>query len=432
MATAADGASWEADLVRALAASTVGLSVARRCVDVVELAAVAASGQVGVAYVDAQLRRLDVDIVERLSAAGIAVVGVIAADSAADVDRLREVGIPFAIPGDAAVEVFLDVAEAAVAALKGEPPPNSARTFGDPANSTGPLPAGWPPAIAESELGSNAPPALIVAVWGPTGAPGRTTVAINLAAEISRLGARSLLIDADVYGGVVANALGVLDESPGLVAACRQAQSNRLDLAGLSALCWQFTPTLRVLTGVVRADRWPELRPSALEAVLGLSRALAEYIVVDVGFALETDEELSFDTAAPRRNGATLAVLDAADLLICVGSADPIGMQRLIRGLDELHEAEVSAPLWVVLNKVRNSVVPGNAEAELDATLRRFAGRPASGFLPYDRDGVDRALLGGRTLGEAAPNSPLRQAFVELASAICGRQAPARGRRRRR
>jgi len=37
------------------------------------------------------------------------------------------------------------------------------------------------------------------------------------------------------------------------------------------------------------------------------------FTVVDCGFSLEQDEELSFDTAAPRRNGATLATLLAAD-----------------------------------------------------------------------------------------------------------------------
>ena len=55
-------------------------------------------------------------------------------------------------------------------------------------------------------------------------------------------------------------------------------------------------------------------------------------VVVDCGFSLEADEEISFDTVAPRRNGATLAVLSDADLVLAVGSADPPGMERLVRG----------------------------------------------------------------------------------------------------
>ena len=63
-----------------------------------------------------------------------------------------------------------------------------------------------------------------------------------------------------------------------------------------------------------RSVRWFPL-------VFATARALADFSVVDCGFCLETDEELSFDTVAPRRNGATLAVLDDADLIVVVGSA---------------------------------------------------------------------------------------------------------------
>jgi Flp pilus assembly CpaE family ATPase len=267
----------------------------------------------------------------------------------------------------------------------------------------------------------------VIAVWGPTGAPGRTTTAITLADELARLDQRSLLVD----GGVAAAVLGLLDESPGLVAACRQAQSRRLDVEGLAGLCWQVSDQLRVLTGISRADRWPELRSTALRSVLTVARALADYTVVDVGFALETDEELSFDTLAPRRNGATLAVLEEADLVLAVGSADPIGVQRLVRGLGELRAVAIDTPVWIVLNRVRRSAVPGNPEVELNAALRRFVGQTCAALLPYDLIGLDQAAAAGQTLAEAAPASQLRAAVTGLAEAICGAPAPRRGRRRK-
>jgi len=55
------------------------------------------------------------------------------------------------------------------------------------------------------------------------------------------------------------------------------------------------TPRLRVLTGIPKAERWPELRAPAVEHVLGLARRLARFTVLDCGFSLEDDEELSFD-----------------------------------------------------------------------------------------------------------------------------------------
>jgi len=444
--SAADGAAWEAALLAELGRGRgdEGITVVRRCVDLVELLAVAGSGQAVAALVDAQLRRLDADAVDRLAAGAVAVVGVTAPGADADIERLQEAGIRFFVPADAAAAVYAAVIATAVAEQSAPNRSASRSAFADPAFATAdnqraaPAGSGSAPAIAAGVSAGSEPtgPAAprqgqVIAVWGPTGAPGRTTTAVTLSDELARLAQRSLLVDADVYGGVVAAMFGLLDESPGLVAACRQAQSRRLDAQGLAGLCWQISAQLRVLTGISRADRWPELRPTALRSVLAVARELAEYTVVDAGFALETDEELSFDTLAPRRNGASLAVLEEADLILAVGSADPIGIQRLVRGLGELRAAAVDTPVWIVLNRVRRGAVGGKPEVELDLALRRFVGQSCAALLPYDLASLDQAAIAGQTLGEAAPASPLRSAVIELAQAICGVPAPRRERRRK-
>jgi Flp pilus assembly CpaE family ATPase len=422
--TAADGAAWEAGLVTALDRGDHGVTVVRRCVDIVDLLAVAAAGQGRAALVAAGLRRLDADAVDRLIAAQVVPVGVVRRGDTAAEDRLRAAGIGHLVPDDADPSVVASVITDAVrTAAAGARAP---RMFGDPATSMAIPPGAGAPVSADlpARRGS------VVAVWGPTGAPGRTLVAATLADEIARLGTNTLLVDADVYGGSVAVLLGLLDESPGLAAACRQAGATRLEAAALAALCWQLAPTLRVLTGIPIAQRWPEVRATAIEPVLGAARNLAAFTVVDCGFGLETDEELSFDSLAPRRNGATLAVLDQADVILAVGAADPIGLHRLVRGLAELRDAEVSAPIWVVLNKVRRGVVAGDPASELTAALERFAGRTPAALLPLDQEAVDAALAAGRLLGESRPSSPLRQAVAELAAALVG--VPAQPSRRRR
>jgi MinD-like ATPase involved in chromosome partitioning or flagellar assembly len=423
---AAGGAVWEADLVAALDGSAA-VSVARRCVDVVDLLAVAATGQGRAALVAASLRRLDADAVDRLRAADVVPVGVVPRGDAATEDRLRAMGIEHLVPDDADSSVVAAVLiEAVAAARRVEPASRSGRMFSDPATSMAVPPGAGAPVTADepSRRGS------VVAVWGPTGAPGRTTVAITLADELARLGRGSLLIDADVYGGTIAAELGLLDESPGLAAACRLAAGTRLDGAALAGLCWQLRPELRVLTGIPLATRWTELRPAAVTAVLAAARQLADFTVVDCGFCLETDEELSFDSLAPRRNGATLSVLDDADCVLVVGAADPVGMQRLVRALADLRDAEIAAPPWVVLNKLRRGVVPGDTRAELVGALEQFAGVTPAALLPYDRESLDAALATGRSLGEARPASALRRAVVELAAAVAGVPVPAHGRRR--
>jgi Flp pilus assembly CpaE family ATPase len=424
--TAADGAAWEAALVTALDRGSYGVTIARRCVDVVELLAVAAAGQGRAALVASGLRRLDADAIDRLVAAEVAPVGVVTRGDTAAEERFRAAGVEHLVPDDADPQVIAAVITEAVAErIAGPRPP---RMFGDPLTSMAVPPGAAPavPAALAAHRGS------VIAVWGPTGAPGRTTVAVSLAEELSRIGAASMLVDADVYGGTIAAVLGLLDESPGLAAACRLAGTSRLDAEALAELCWQLGPNLRVLTGIPLAQRWPELRATAIETVLGTARGLADFIVLDCGFSLETDEELSFDTLAPRRNGATLAALDDADVIVAVGAADPIGMQRLVRGLAELRDAEIAAPVRVVLNKVRRGVVPGDPARELTAALERFAGCSPVALLPHDLDAVDTALSTGRFLAEARPSSPLRHSVATLAVSLAGAQpARIRGERRR-
>lgn len=270
----------------------------------------------------------------------------------------------------------------------------------------------------------------LVAVWGPGGAPGRSTVALALASEAAELGLRALLIDADPYGGVQAQALSILDEGPGLAGAVRAADAGTLDVPALIGWCRGVGPGLSVLTGIPRAQRWPELRADPLEHVLRMTRSVADLIVVDCGFCLEDDEELSYDTLAPRRNAATLTALSAADRVVVVGAGDPIGLQRLSRGLADLDALELTASRSIVVNRVRASAIGRRPEASISAALRRFAAVPTATFIPEDRAALDRAVLSGRTLAECAPGSAARRALVELAADVCRGLTPTRRSRR--
>jgi Flp pilus assembly CpaE family ATPase len=408
--TAVTGAAWESELVGALDREDHGVTVVRRCVDVADLLAAATTGTGQAALLSAELRRLDGSAVARLTTAGVAVVGLVEPGDTRAADRLRQLGVVRVLPADAAPEA---IARALREAVSGAPVP-PAHDVGDPRAALPVL--GLPPEASAQPAGVGR----VVAVWGPTGAPGRTTIAVGLADEAARLEVSSLLVDADVYGGVVAQVLGLLDESPGLAAACRQAAAGTLDLPALARLAWAVSPQLRVLTGLARADRWPELRPQAVGVVLDQARRFTALTVVDCAFSLEEDEELSFDTVAPRRNGATLTVLEAADEVLCVSGADPVALQRTVRALAELRDALPAVEPVVVVNQVRRGPVPGDPREEIAAAFGRFAGREVRAFLPADRKATDAALAAGRTLAEVAPRSPLRTGLRSLAAQLSG------------
>ncbi|MCU1536745.1 MAG: hypothetical protein JWP82_1096 [Humibacillus sp.] len=496
------GPRWEASVATALE-RVRGVTIARRCADVAELLSVTEAGVGQAAVVSADLRGLDLDVVARLRAAGVRVVGLHPADDEAAQRLLRQLGVAVLLPVDATPDAFLAALEPIDVAAQdggrdgdplqtdldelagltdlrnldgpgvGQDPHGRRRApqgseAGDPSDPIDPSDpsdpddldhsssSGWsgglgwrprgtspgnprhPASDADADdaaqpgrrdgrrrgRGSVAatvhpPPerARIVAVWGPTGAPGRTLLATTLAAEVASRGTEVLLVDADTYGGSVAQTLGLLDEAPGIAAACRAAEQGTLDVPVLAGLAPEAMPGLRVLTGLPKAERWTEIRSAALERVLELSRSLVTLVVIDCGFCLEDDELLSYDTAAPRRNEATLTSLAAADTVLAVGGADPVALQRFVRGLQELGTVPSPPPVPVV-NRVRSAAVGSRPEARIAASLQRFAGLDAVRFVPDDTATVDAALLAGRSVVEHAPESPVRHAIADLATTV--------------
>jgi len=275
----------------------------------------------------------------------------------------------------------------------------------------------------------------IVAVWGPHGSPGRTSLAIALAAEFAAVGRLTVLADADTHAASVAPSLGMLDESPGFAAACRLAGVDGFDEAQLERLAVVPRASrhpFRVLTGIGRATRWPELTAGRVAGVLQTLRQCCEVVVVDVAAALERDESLTSDVSAPHRNAAALEVLHAADHVVAVAAADPVGIPRFLRGHAELLELVEPQRVRVVANKLRAAAIGINPGAQVRQTLARFGGIDRVHLVPWEPAAFDAAMLGARPLTDAAPRSAARLAVRELAEAllplpaVSGRARPAR------
>jgi MinD-like ATPase involved in chromosome partitioning or flagellar assembly len=290
-----------------------------------------------------------------------------------------------------------------------------------------------PPAQGEPEQREG----IVIAVWGPAGAPGRTTVAINIAAEIAAAGYSVALGDVDTYSGSIAPALGMLDEAPGFAAACRLAGAESLTRAELERIGQRYTSGhsgFWVLTGIGRASRWPELSASRVAGTIAECRRWVDFTVLDTGFSLESDDEIVSDVFAPRRNAASITALKEADRIVAVGAADPVGLSRFLRAHVDLVETVAGGRVLVVMNKIRAAAIGLNPAGQVAQTLYRFGGIDAAAMVPYDQVAVDTAILAGRTLADSAPRSPVRVALRELVarSILPPQAAPLRPRRRRR
>lgn len=398
------GAAWESEALRRFDERR-DVVVLKRCVDVDDLLAAASAGQADAAVVGIDAPGLDAAAVDHLRAHGVQPVAVVPSD-AVDAGRLRasRVGIG-GVVDEAALHLLADAVVAAVSAPDAPPTvPRHGPALGADADG------------ATAEPGTAGPRGRALVVWGPAGAPGRTTLAAAVAAELARRRRRTILLDADPYGGTVAQQLGILDEVSGLLAATRLATAGTL-ADGFASVQRGLDQHLSVVTGLPRADRWAEVRSGTLEHLLDVGRAHGD-VVVDTGAILEED---GLDPGRPGRNRLTLEAVGGADELLVVGTADPVGLSRLARGLVELDEVTGGVPVRVVVNRMRPTL--GWSEKDVAAMVRGF-GRVASlHFVPDDRAAVDRALVAGRTLLESG-DSPVTRAVAALVDALAPPAAP--------
>lgn len=398
----AAGAGWEPAALRLLN-DHPGVVVLKRCVDVDDLLAAASAGQADVAVLGLDAPGLDLAATDHLRQHGVRPVAVVPRGTPDGADRVHA----------ARIGIRALVAEGQLAELP------DVVTAVEESDVTLEVPEAPVPDTAPASAGR------VVAVWGPAGAPGRTTLAAAIAAELARRRVRTVLVDADPYGGAVAQQLGILDEVSGLLSAARLAASGQL-AERFGSVQRGLDGSLSVVTGLPRADRWVEVRTGAVEHLLEVAREHG-HVVVDTGFSLEDEqgpewgpERHSDFGARPARNSMTLAALEVADEVVVVGNADPVGLSRLARGLVELRELTGDAPVRVVVNRMRASL--GWSEKEIAGMVSGFARLSGLHFLPDDRATTDRALVTGRTLVEAG-DSALVRAVAGLVDALVPGQA---------
>ncbi|MBG6056143.1 MinD-like ATPase involved in chromosome partitioning or flagellar assembly [Salinibacterium sp. CAN_S4] len=271
----------------------------------------------------------------------------------------------------------------------------------------------------------------VIAVWGPAGSPGRTTIAIGIAAELAAMGHSVALADVDTHGASIAPALGMLDEAPGFAAACRLAGNDTLSQSELERISQRYESTLGgfwVLTGIGRPSRWPELSGERVAATIAQCRTWVDYTILDTSASLENDEEISSDLFAPRRNAAAVTAVREADSIVAVGSADPVGLSRFLRAHVDLIETASTNDVTVVMNRIRASAIGLNPHAQVTQTLSRFGGIESPVLVPHDQAGLDGAILSGRTLADSAPRSPARAAIRSMVSSRLVPEPPAQPR----
>ena len=257
----------------------------------------------------------------------------------------------------------------------------------------------------------------IVLVWGPHGAPGRSTVAASLAHGLAASGG-AILVDADVEAPSLVQLLGMAEDSSALAGAARMATHGRLDAESLQRVLAPVGGGLSLLGGLGRAGRWRELPPASMTEVWLQCRRAAAWTVVDVAGGV-IDDDIDDFTLEPGRGAVTADLVSHADVILVVGGADPVGVRRLLQLLDEVGSSVTpTGRVEVVVNRVRASAAGPSPQQALREALARFGGLEDIVLLPDDAATADACLLQGRSVLEGAPGSALGKALSALVDRI--------------
>jgi MinD-like ATPase involved in chromosome partitioning or flagellar assembly len=241
--------------------------------------------------------------------------------------------------------------------------------------------------------GPSAPPGTasrggrVIAVWGPPGSPGRSTVAALLAVGACRAGESVVIVDADLAGPRW-NLVAEPDQrSAGLVAAARRAAAGSVDIADLLV---QLADRVALLPGVPEPERWLEVAPSSATAVLGAAAGVAQTVIVDLPSDIRPahpayDLGWAHDAAAFPR-----AVLAAADAVVPVLAADPLGVHRFASWWPTL--SAQADPALIVANGVGHPDAGRRPAEQLAAVLAALDVGVAVAQVPWQPKAAGRLM----------------------------------------
>lgn len=252
------------------------------------------------------------------------------------------------------------------------------------------------PATAGSTM-ARATPGRMIAVFSTKGGVGKSTVATNVATAMARkIDDAVTLMDADLQFGDVSVMLGlppehtVLDAAASIQYADPELMRNLVSRAE-SGLLVLPAPSEPVLAAAVP----PEDMTAVCEGLKGISG----FVIVDV--------PTNFDDTS-------LALLEAADDVLLVGSMDIPSVKNLKIGMQALDLMAVAGPkLKLVLNRA-------NAQVKLDVReIEHVLGLRAAFPVPYDI-AVPLAINAGVPVVVHDPASAAARALEHIAETLLG------------
>jgi pilus assembly protein CpaE len=251
-------------------------------------------------------------------------------------------------------------------------------------------------------------PGRLISVFSTKGGVGKTCIAINVAAAMAKRSSEPVvLVDGDLQFGDVSVMLGRQSQNTVLDAAAA-VQYGDLELVQTLA---DKDPATGLLVLPAPVDSMPTdaLLPGEMVNICAALQAIAGHVVIDLPSVF---------------NDYVLAVIEASDEVLLVGSMDIPSIKNLKIGMQQLDLQAIAGPkLKLVLNHA-------NAKVKLDVKeIERVLGLSANYPVPDDL-AVPISVNAGRPVVVDDPKAPVSRALDRIAESLVGTTAlPKKGRR---
>lgn len=243
----------------------------------------------------------------------------------------------------------------------------------------------------------------ILAVFGPKGGVGTTTIAVNLAvaAAAARPG-RTLLIDLDLRWGQAATHLNLTPERTILDVV--QEPTARKDGALLKSFTARHESGLHVLAAPRELGTDEFVTPDAVLDAIRTASGEFDVIVIDAGSELDS---------------RSITALDVADVVVLPIVADIPSLKPVVQLVEYLAETgTILDKSSVVLSQIHSRQVVGTDQIE------GLLGRRIAATIPHDEAILLRAASEGNPAVRSAPRSAAGTALARYAADLLGLEAP--------
>jgi pilus assembly protein CpaE len=252
-------------------------------------------------------------------------------------------------------------------------------------------------------------PGRLIVVFSPKGGVGKTCIAINVAVAMAKRSADPVvLVDGDLQFGDVSVMLSLPPQHTVLDAAAA-AQYGDMEL--VQSLAARHESGLLVLPAPIEPMPTDALLPGEMVNICRALQAVAGHVIVDLPSVF---------------NDYVLALIEAADEVLMVGSMDIPSIKNLKIGMQTLDLNAIAG------SKIRLVLNHANAKVKLDVKeIERVLGLSANFAVPDDL-AVPMSVNAGVPVLMDDPKAPVSRALDRIAEALLGSGAASKNGSRKR